>query len=55
MIEQHYLLSRNKFNNSQFFRKSLNPVTPKISVVILLTVCQMILIMLVWRIWYRIN
>ena len=33
----------------------LNPLTPKISLVILLTVCQMILIMLVWRIWYWIN
>ena len=32
-----------------------NPLTPKISVVILLTVCQMILIMLAWRIWYQIN
>ena len=33
----------------------LNPLTPKISLVILLNVCQMILIMLVWRIWYWIN
>ena len=33
----------------------INPSTPKISLVILLTVCQMILIMLVWRIWYWIN
>ena len=33
----------------------LNPLIPKISLVILLTVCQMILIMLVWRIWYWIN
>ena len=32
-----------------------NPLTPEIFLVILLTVCQMILIMLVWRIWYRIN
>ena len=32
---------------------SFNPLTPKISLVILLTVCQTILIMLVWRIWYR--
>ena len=34
---------------------SFNPLTPKISLVILLTVCQTILIMLVWRIWYQIN
>ena len=33
----------------------LNPLTPKILLVILLNVCQMILIMLVWRIWYWIN
>ena len=33
----------------------LNPLTPKILLVILLTVCQTILIMLVWRIWYHIN
>ena len=30
----------------------INPLTPKISLVILLTVCQMILIMLILRIWY---
>ena len=29
-----------------------NPLTPKISLVILLNVCHMILLMLVWRIWY---
>lgn len=33
-------------------RKTIDPLTPQISLVILLTVCQMILIMLVWRIWY---
>ena len=32
-----------------------NPLTPKISLVILPSVCQVILIMLVWRIWYRVN
>ena len=32
-----------------------NPLPPKISLVILPTVCQMIFIMLVWRIWYWIN
>ena len=29
-----------------------NPLTPKISPVILLTVCQTIIVMFVWRIWY---
>ena len=33
----------------------LNPLTPKISLVILLTVCHIVLVMLVWRIWYWIN
>ena len=33
----------------------INPLTPKISLVILLTVCHIVLVMLVWRIWYRIN
>ena len=33
----------------------LHPLTPKISLVILLTVCHTVLIMLVWRIWYWIN
>ena len=32
----------------------INPLTPKISLAILLTVCQMILIMSVWRIGYQI-
>ena len=35
--------------------KSLNPVTPKISLVILLTVCHTIHIMLDWRIWNWVN
>ena len=34
---------------------SVNPLTPKISLVILLTVCNTILVMLVWRIWNWIN
>ena len=34
----------------------IDPLTPKISlVIILLTICQMIFIMLVWRLWYQIN
>ena len=34
---------------------TLNPLTPKISIVILLTVCHTVLVMLVWRIWYGIS
>ena len=34
---------------------SLIPLTPKISLVILLTVCHTVLVMIVWRIWYWIN
>ena len=33
----------------------VNPLTPTLSLVVLLTDCQTILIMLVWRNWYRIN
>ena len=33
----------------------LNALTPKISLVILLTVCHTVLMMFVWRIWYWIN
>ena len=33
----------------------LNPLTLKISLVILLTVCHTVLVMLVWRIWDGIN
>ena len=33
----------------------LNPLTPKISLVILLTVSHIVLVMLIWRIWYCIN
>ena len=32
-----------------------NPLTPKISLVILLTVCHAILMMSIWRIWYWID
>ena len=32
-----------------------NPLTPKISLETLLTVCHTFLVMLVWRIWYWIN
>ena len=37
------------------FSSALDPLTPKISLVILLTVCEMILIISVWRIWHWIN
>ena len=33
----------------------LNPLTPKISLAILLTFCHTVLVMLVWRIWFWIN
>ena len=33
----------------------VNPLTPKISLVILLTLCHIVLVMLVWRIWCWIN
>ena len=36
-------------------RNVFNPLTPKISLAILLTVCHTVLVMLVWRIWYWIN
>ena len=35
--------------------RELNPFTPKISLVILITVCFTILMMSVWRIWCWIN
>ena len=33
----------------------INPSTPKIILVILITVCHTNLVMLVWKIWYWIN
>ena len=33
----------------------LNSLTPKISVVIPLTICHTVVVMLIWRIWYWIN
>ena len=38
-----------------FFWKDINPLTLKISLVILLPVCHIVLLMLIWRIWYWIN
>ena len=42
---------------AEFLRQvnHINPFTPTISFVIRLTVCQTILVMLVWRIWFLIN
>ena len=37
------------------YHMCLNPLTPKLSWVILLIVCHTIYVMLVWRIWNRIN
>ena len=34
---------------------TINPFTPKISLVILLTISHTVLVMSVWRIWYWIN
>ena len=53
--------NKNKWINERMHRwlseslteRELNPLTPKISLVILLTVCQTILVMLVGRMWYR--
>ena len=55
-----YLFSkvRSKVQNVSFrnsLQWAINPLTPKISWVILLTVCNIVLLMLVWRIWYWIN
>ena len=38
-----------------FCLEGVNPFTPKIQLVILLTICHTILMMLVQRIWYWIN
>ena len=32
-----------------------NPLTPRISIVVLLTDSHLALVMLIWRIWYWIN
>ena len=41
-----------QYLNYYIENQSLNPLTPKISLVILLTVCHTVLVMLVCRIWY---
>ena len=47
------------FNVASFcsfgWKPNLNPVTPKILLVILLTVCHTVLVMLLWRSWYWVN
>ena len=62
MLGNDFLYSHdlNEWFSSDIVRRNemlvtLKPLTPKISLVILLTVCQMIPIQLVWRIGYRIN
>ena len=46
MRDQSFFIARETSRRQQ----SINPLTPKISLVILLTVCHTILVMLVWRI-----
>ena len=48
-----FFISRPQFPvpSSSALHSTFNPLTPKISLVILLTVCQTILIMSVWKIW----
>ena len=48
--QNHFLLNYADFN--WFF---FNPLTPKISLVVLLTVCHIVLVILAWKIWYWIN
>ena len=47
----------NRTRNTPPHTKStpFNPSAPKISLVIPLAVCHLVLLMLVWRIWYWIN
>ena len=55
-VRQAYLLGRNSFCVIPPKEcNTFNSLTPRMSLVILIDVYQMILIMLVWRIWYRIN
>ena len=50
------LITAQQFRNDyRCYRARLNPLTPKISSLILLTVCHTILMMSIWRIWYWIN
>ena len=51
----HFCESKVELLNSTERLTRLNPLTPKISLVILLTVFHIVLVMLVWRIWYWIN
>ena len=46
-VDHQTILSKSKWKLILF-----NPLTPKISLVILFTVCYIVLAMLVWRIWY---
>ena len=58
----HIFVSLNCDLNSKFSihfiptsSHQFNPLNPKISQIILLTVCHTIYVMLVWRIWHWIN
>ena len=50
-----YLFVTFRQDDSLQLKSWLNPLTPKISLLILLTICHIALLMLVWRIWYWIN
>ena len=49
------LQSRMEISYVLLLLTEVNPLTPKISLVILLTLCHIVLVMLVWRIWFLIN
>ena len=51
----HHLWSKTEQTHWAMWNLFINPLTPKISLVILLTVCHTVLVMLVWRIWDWIN
>ena len=49
------IITKKKEKKTYSQDRQLNPFTPKISLVILITVCFTILMMSVWRIWCWIN
>ena len=57
LIDKLSLTCMSKYKQLAFetLVRDLHPLTPKILLVILLTVCHIVLVMLVWRIWYSIN
>ena len=52
---QFVIILRMTTSSKEGFLFVFKPLTPKIRLVILLTVCYTVLVMLVWRIWYWIN